>query len=366
MSVRKLITGDVTDAATLPSAIANVDVVYHLAGLTKANRLSDYLRTNEQGVRNLVEICARLTTPPVVVLVSSLAAAGPMPQRNRWRTESDPPAPVSHYGISKLAGERAAEAFADRVPITIIRPPMVLGPGDVTGFALFQSIHRMRSYLVLGLPRRASIVHVADLNTALIAAAQHGERLPARDATSAETECPGCGRYYVAADEHPTFSELSRMVARSVNRPYALPIQLPLVMIWPAVMPGEIAGRITGRPRYLCFELPANTLPVIGFAPRRRRIAIWDLLRPRRWPNGSSRRPIGICNQAGCRHVAQIYSRPRDNRPRGLQAAHFRSRAGKRSYATISRRGDCTPCRTAPQNQSFAAFTPRRGKWSSP
>jgi nucleoside-diphosphate-sugar epimerase len=254
VSNAQLITGDVTAADTLPAAIANVDVVYHLAGLTKAHRLSDYLRMNELGVRNLVEICARRTTPPVVVLVSSLAAAGPIRERNRCRTEDDPPAPVSHYGISKLAGERAAETFAERVPITIIRPPMVLGPGDVTGFALFQSIHRMRSYLVLGLPRRASIVHVADLNTALIAAAQRGERLPARDATSAESACPGSGRYYVAADEHPTFSELSRMVARSVNRPYALPIQLPLVMIWPAVVPGEIAGRITGRPRYLCFE----------------------------------------------------------------------------------------------------------------
>jgi nucleoside-diphosphate-sugar epimerase len=250
----QLITGDVTQAATLPAAIANADVVYHLAGLTRANRLSDYLRANEEGVRNVLDACARRTTAPVVVLVSSLAAAGPMADRNRFRTECDPLHPVSHYGVSKLAGERAAEAFADRVPITIVRPPIVLGPGDVTGFALFKSIRRLRSFLVLGSKRRASIIHVADLNAALIASAQHGERLPARDETSPESNSNGRGRYFVAADEHPTFAELSRMVARSLNRPYALAIRLPLAAIWPVVVPGEIAGRITGRARYLSCE----------------------------------------------------------------------------------------------------------------
>jgi nucleoside-diphosphate-sugar epimerase len=250
----QLITGDVTQAATLPAAIANVDVVYHLAGLTRANRLSDYLRANEEGVRNVLEACARRTTAPVVVLVSSLAAAGPMADRNRLRTECDPPQPVSHYGVSKLAGERAAEAFADRVPITIVRPPIVLGPGDITGFALFNSIRRLRAFLVLGSKRRASVIHVADLNAALIASPQRGERLPARDKKPPESNPNGPGRYFVAADEHPTFAELSRMVARSLNRPYALPIRLPLATIWPVVVPGEIVGRLTGRARYLSCE----------------------------------------------------------------------------------------------------------------
>jgi nucleoside-diphosphate-sugar epimerase len=253
-SAAQLIMGDVTAAATLPAAIAKVDAVYHLACTSRANRFSDYLPTNEVGVRNVVEACARRTTPPVVVLVSSLAAAGPMADRNRFRTECDPPHPVSPYGVSKLAGERAAEAFADRVPITIVRPPIVLGPGDVTGFALFHNIRRFRGFVVMGWKRRASTIHVADLNAALIAAAQSGERLPARDKMPEASGTIGHGRYFVAADEHPTFAELCRMVARATGRPYAVPIPFPLLAIWPAVLPGEIAGRITGKARYLCFE----------------------------------------------------------------------------------------------------------------
>jgi nucleoside-diphosphate-sugar epimerase len=246
----QLLAGDVTDASTLPAEMANVDVAYHLAGVTRANRLPDYLRANEAGVRNVLGALAQRTTPPVVVVVSSLAAAGPMPDRNRLRTESDVPQPVSHYGASKLAGERAAVAFADKVPITIVRPPIVLGPGDVTGLQLFKSIRRFRSFLVLGSQRRASVIHVADLNSALIAAAERGVRLP-----PGQCDDNGRGRYFATADEHPpTFAELCRMIARSLNRPYALAIRLPLLAIWPAVVPGEIVGRITGRSRYLSFE----------------------------------------------------------------------------------------------------------------
>ncbi len=257
------ITGDVTDSSTLPAAVADVDVVYHLAGITRANRNSDYVRANVTGTRNVIESCSQRTTPPVVVLVSSLAAAGPMADRNRLRTETDLPQPVSRYGASKLAGEHAAEAFADRVPITIVRPPIVLGPGDATGLALFKSIRRLRAFLVLGSERRVSIIHVADLNNALIAAAQIGERLPARATSVVETpssttangsSTDGCGKYFVAADEHPTFSELNRLVARAVNRPYAWAIRLPLAVMWATAVPGEIAGRITGKARYLSFE----------------------------------------------------------------------------------------------------------------
>ena len=128
------ITGDVTDSSTLPAAVADVDVVYHLAGITRANRNSDYVHANVTGTCNVIESCSQRTTPPVVVMVSSLAATGPMADRNRLRTETDLPQPVSRYGASKLAGEREAEAFADRVPITIVRPPIVLGPATRLGW----------------------------------------------------------------------------------------------------------------------------------------------------------------------------------------------------------------------------------------
>ncbi|HTQ40562.1 MAG TPA: NAD-dependent epimerase/dehydratase family protein [Pirellulales bacterium] len=257
----ELIPGDVTQPDTLSAAMNGLDVVYHLAGLTKAIGLAAYCRVNESGVRHVVEACARRTTPPVIVQVSSLAAAGPMTDRERLRTEDDLPRPVSHYGLSKRAGELAAEKLANRAPITVVRPPIVLGPGDRTGLALFRSIRRFRSFLVLGVGRRVSVVHVTDLVNGLIAAAERGERLRAPSPTNDVEEIAhpsgtalsnsGRGYYFLAADEHPLFAELGRMIARTVNRPYAWAIHLPMPSIWLVAGGGELLGRITRRPRYL-------------------------------------------------------------------------------------------------------------------
>jgi dihydroflavonol-4-reductase len=259
----ELVYGDVTQPDTLPAAVNGVDVVYHAAGLTKAIGFADYCRVNEAGVRNVVNVCAGRTTPPVMVLVSSLAAAGPVSDPKQLRTENDPPKQVSRYSKSKRAGELAAAQRAQDVPITIVRPPIVLGPGDRTGLQLFRSIRRARSFIVLG-RGRFSMLYVADLADGLIAAAQRGQRLPPRrkcapletaineaeqtgNASSADI---GHGYYFLAAEEMPTLTELSRAIARSINRPYALAIRLPLAAVWLGGGLGELIGLITRQPRY--------------------------------------------------------------------------------------------------------------------
>jgi nucleoside-diphosphate-sugar epimerase len=254
----ELVIGDVNQPATLPAALSGVNVVYHLAGLTKAFGFAAYRRVNEEGVRHMAEACARCTTPPVVVVVSSLAAAGPMTDHERLRIETDPAQPVSHYGISKRGGELAAERWAGEVPITVVRPPIVLGPGDATGFILFRNIRRFRLYFVFGAGRRISVVYVSDLAAGLIAAAQRGERLPAPEPnhkTASNSDCfnsptGGHGYYFVAA-EHPQFSDLNRLIARAVGRPRAWTIRLPLPAIWAVGAASELTSRVTRRPDYV-------------------------------------------------------------------------------------------------------------------
>src|SRR5688572_24591379 len=131
--------GDVTRPETLAAAVQGVDVVYNLAGLTCALRAEDQSQVNGTGVENLARACAACDVPPVHVLVSSVAAAGPAP-RNRLRLESEPPRPISNYGRSKRAGELAAEKYADRVPTTILRPGAVFGERDRLMFPMFQSV----------------------------------------------------------------------------------------------------------------------------------------------------------------------------------------------------------------------------------
>jgi len=204
-----LVAGDVADARSLRGAVAGRSVVYHLAGLTRSLRSADLFRVNEQGVGHVAQACAEQASPPVLVVLSSLAAAGPSPP-DRLRVETDPAQPVSDYGRSKRGGELAAERFADRVPVTVVRPPIVFGERDRLSMPMFWSIDRLRIHLIPGrAARRYSILHAQDLAEMLIAAAERGARLcPPGSLESTQAR----GYYFAACDEHPTWRELGELI----------------------------------------------------------------------------------------------------------------------------------------------------------
>ena len=176
----RFVYGDVTDRASIVPAVQGQQIVYHVAGCTAALAARKFYYVNQRGVANIAQACAGQTTPPILITVSSLAAAGPS-HDGAPMTERHPSRPVSHYGHSKRAGERAAEHFADRVPITIVRPPIVVGERDRLALPLFRSVARFGVHLVPGLDqRRFSLIHADDLVQLLILAAERGKRLPPR------------------------------------------------------------------------------------------------------------------------------------------------------------------------------------------
>ncbi len=242
----RLAFGDVTDFESLPPAVANRDIVYHVAGRILALSAGQHLDVNRRGVANVARACARQPTPPVLVYVSSLAAAGPAVE-GRPRTESDPPAPVSNYGRSKRSGERAVEMFADRVPATIVRPPIVLGEADKLGLPLFRSVLRFRVHFV---PRptssRYSLIHADDLAQLLILAAERGRRLPAK----AEH---GAGYYFAACEEDPTYADLGRLVAQAAGQRVFV-IASSKVMLCTTALAAEVVGQIRRRPRLMSLD----------------------------------------------------------------------------------------------------------------
>jgi nucleoside-diphosphate-sugar epimerase len=246
----RLVRGDVTDPPSLRAAVADVDVIYHVAGLTKANTYRSYCCVNEAGTAGIVDACTKQTSPPVFILLSSLSAAGAMPDETP-RTEDLPPSPASSYGRSKRAGELAAEARAAAVPITVIRPPVVIGPGDVASLAVFRSISKFGVHPMLGLGRRVSLIHTADLSAAMIAAAEHGERLPPPSGNGSSAVVAGQGYYFVAADERPTYAELGHLVANAVGRTKIRLVRIPRALVYSLATGNEAWGRLLRRPRYL-------------------------------------------------------------------------------------------------------------------
>lgn len=245
----ELVAGDLDQTAALAQATADVEIVYHLAGLTKTLQPEEMTRVNRDGTAKLMQSCADQPQPPVVVLVSSIAAAGPAP-RGQIRTEADPPAPVSNYGKSKLAGEQEAEKLAARVPLTIVRPGMVFGPRDPGMLVAFQSIRQLRSHVTPGLtPPPLSWIYIDDLIDLMLRAAERGTRVPAGG-----NGTPGQGRYFAVVSEHPTWTEMGRMVRPMLSRPFALLLPLPGPLAWCVAGINERLARMSGKPRWVNYD----------------------------------------------------------------------------------------------------------------
>lgn len=250
----EFVLGDVADANSISGHLPPVDVVYHLAGLTKALTPAELLRVNAEGMRNLAQACVGLARPPVLIVVSSLAAAGTAPG-GRLRTEADPPQPVSHYGRSKRECERIAESFADRLPITVIQPPIIFGEGDREMFRMIRPIARFGVHVVPGFTtRRFSLAYVGDVADGMILAAERGSRLPARATVESPPNCTrvlGQGYYFLAADEHPSYADLGRLMADACDRRWFRAVRVPEAVAWLTGGTAQLASRLRGKPGIL-------------------------------------------------------------------------------------------------------------------
>jgi dihydroflavonol-4-reductase len=272
----RLVIGDVADGAGLHDAVAGNQVVYHAAGCMTVLRPEQYYPVNAAGVGRIAQACADQATPPVLVYLSSLAAAGPA-RGARLRTETDPPAACSHYGRSKRAGERAAEEFADRVPITIVRPPVVFGEADRLGLDLFRMVARFGLYLVPGLARhRLSLIHADDLARLLILAAQQGARIAPR---GQDGFFAARGYYFAACYEHPSYPELARMIGNALGGRGVLPVHIAMPVVWLIAGGTQLVSRVRRRPMFLNLDRahdvtagswlcsPRAAIDELGFAP---------------------------------------------------------------------------------------------------
>lgn len=241
----QLTAGDLADRASLDTAVGQTfggqgaERVYHLAGLTHATNLEDFLRVNAEGTERLVAAAADAANPPTMVLTSSLAAVGPSPP-GVPHTEATAAEPVSNYGRSKIAGEVAARAFADRLPMSVIRPPVVFGPGDRDGLLLFQSLRRFPLHVVpqmQGLP--LSLVFVDDLIEAMLAIGDRGERLTADGGNSQ-------GVYFAADPEASSYAQMGRMAAAAMDRKIGVLCRRKYPFLIPALV-SDLIGRLRGK-----------------------------------------------------------------------------------------------------------------------
>lgn len=214
-----LVQGDLLQPASYQQQLLDCDFVIHLAGITQSLDIDQLYETNERACELLCDVCKSSDKLKRLVYLSSLAAAGPPSVGKASRVESDPIDPVSEYGRSKRAGELAFIKEADSVATTIMRPGIVLGPGDRKQAELIQLIYRWRLHIVAGFRTPdLSMIHVDDLTRLIFSALLHGETLTADPAS-------GAGVYFAVDDsEFPNYWQFGKQIASALDQS---------VFVWP-------------------------------------------------------------------------------------------------------------------------------------
>jgi nucleoside-diphosphate-sugar epimerase len=83
-------------------------------------------------------------------------------------TGDDPPAPNDAYGRSKLAAERALAALAGPMQVTVLRPPLVYGPGVKGNFlTMLKAVDRGWPLPLAAIENRRSLIYAGNLADAI-------------------------------------------------------------------------------------------------------------------------------------------------------------------------------------------------------
>lgn len=171
-----VVVGDIGPDTVWRAATQGVSAVVHLAARTHVmhdkspDPLAEYRRINVAGTRRLAEAAAAAGAARFVFM-SSVKVNGERTAEQPFR-ESDEPRPEDAYGVTKLEAERELAEIAARsgMGVTIIRPPLVYGPGVKGNFlALMRAVSRGAPLPLASLENRRSLVYVENLVSAVIA-----------------------------------------------------------------------------------------------------------------------------------------------------------------------------------------------------
>lgn len=171
------VSGDLDDRTSWEAALDGVDAVFHIAGLAhlvapSAEQRARFDAVNRGGTESLARAVAAAPHVRRLVFLSSAKVSGET-SGERAFTAADV-APPDEYARSKFAAEEAVHRHVDASRYTIVRTPLVYGPGVRANFL---SLMKKATWpLPLGSVRNArSLIFVRNLADALVWLATHAE-----------------------------------------------------------------------------------------------------------------------------------------------------------------------------------------------
>ncbi|GAU44322.1 hypothetical protein TSUD_305030 [Trifolium subterraneum] len=236
----EIVYGDVTDFSSLLSAFSDCSVVFHLAALVEPwlPDPSKFITVNVEGLKNVLEAVKQTKTVEKLIYTSSFFAIGPtdgaIADENQFHHEKFF---CTEYEKSKVATDKIAlQAASEGVPIVLLYPGVIYGPGKFTGGNVVAKMlverfsGRLPGYISNG-NDKCSFSHVDDVVEGHIAAMEKGK----------------IGERYLLTGENASFNQVFDMAAVITNTRKPL-VSIPLWVIevygWLSVVFSRITGKL--------------------------------------------------------------------------------------------------------------------------
>ncbi len=197
------IKGDVLDRAAFAQAAIGADGIFHCAGrVERGGTATDLMRLHVEGARHAVEAAAEAGVARVV-FASTSGVVGISADPSAMADDDSPYALALAakwpYYLSKIYAEKAARASAEDlgVALVIVRPSLLLGPGDRRLSSSGDVLRFLKGQLQVVTPGGMAVVDARDAAQALQLAMQKGR----------------AGEAYLASALNCTVEEFFRRVA---------------------------------------------------------------------------------------------------------------------------------------------------------
>jgi len=236
----EVVTADVTDPESLRRAISGVEVVCHSAALVASwardRRLFD--AANVEGTANVLE-AARQAGVSRVVYTSSFLALGPTDEAGVADESLRQPRRsfLTDYERSKTRALERAREFAERgLPVVIVMPGTIFGPGKSTSGSLLNSLidqaARGKPARLVGDGRqRWCVAYIRDVARGHVLAAERGRP----------------GESYILGGENPALEDFLAKVCELADRPWR-PRKVPAWLAKMMTIPQLVRAWLGGRP----------------------------------------------------------------------------------------------------------------------
>ncbi|KAK4429013.1 Anthocyanidin reductase [Sesamum alatum] len=231
--------GDVTDYSSLLEAFSGCHVVFHAAALVEPwiPDPSRFSSVNIGGLKNVLKAYKETKTIEKIIYTSSFFALGSTDGHIGDETQvHSAKFFCTEYEKSKAISDKIAlEAAADGVPIVLVYPGVIYGPGKVTTGNIVANmlVERFSGRLpgYIGQENGFSFCHVDDVVQGHIAAVTKG----------------GLGERYLLTGENASFKDvfdMAAMITQTAKPRFHIPLFLIEVYGWLSVLFSRITGKL--------------------------------------------------------------------------------------------------------------------------